>query len=220
MLKQGDGAAFKYAERGAFPGSILPRYVRGVGPCPCFLGHRCDLVGSWERGGRGLGWARGSVLRALLGTCWGSWAFPICLGERSVCSGTSSGAGRVSACKGRGGGGVAVVLADPPAHPGSGFGVSSACWQAARRGFGDVLLGSPGGSQRQGRSCRALKPSAWEGRGAALQPALAAWGDACQVGGALRPVQTYPSACSGFSKQPRDFPNISPHLAGYLSAKL
>lgn len=52
VWKWGDRAAFEYAEQGAFPGSVIPRYVCGVGPCPHFLGHQCDLL--WGAG-RGIG---------------------------------------------------------------------------------------------------------------------------------------------------------------------
>lgn len=67
--------------------------------------------------------------------------------------------------------GMAVVFADPSANPRSGYLLPPRNWQAARRGFWDVLSGSPDGSQGQGRSCHAPEISVWEGRGAVLQMA-------------------------------------------------
>lgn len=189
---------------GLSPALSSPGMSMGWVPAPVSWDTGVTWWGGWE-GDRGLGWARGSVLRALLGTCWGRWASPACLGERSVCSGTSSGAGRVSACKG-----VAVVLADPPANPGSGLGVSPAParrWQAARRGFWDVLLGSPGSSQGQGRSCRALKPSAYGKAGEQHCSQLWRRGvTPARLVGLSPPVQTYPSACSGFFQAAKGLP--------------
>lgn len=37
VRKPGGHATFKYTEHRACPGSVLPRYVCGVDPCPCFL---------------------------------------------------------------------------------------------------------------------------------------------------------------------------------------
>lgn len=131
VRKPGGHATFKYTEHGACPGSVLPRYVCGVDPCPCFLGTPMRPGGGL--GGRSGAWlGKGWHVEGLLGTRGGSWDSPACLGARSVCLGTSSGPGKVSVCKG-----VAVVIADPPANPGSGLGASPAHRGTGRLPEGD-----------------------------------------------------------------------------------
>lgn len=78
--------------------------------------------------------------------------------------------------------------------------------QPARRGFWNILSGSPDGSEGQGRSCHAPELSVWEGRGAVLQMAptstgwhLPGWQSPRSFAGILL-------SCSVFPKRPKGLP--------------
>lgn len=117
---------------------------RGLSLAPSSPGMSVGLVPalvSWDTnvtfcgglgGGLGAWLSKRQRVEGLLGTCWGSWASPTCLGERSVRSGTSSDPGGVSVCEG-----VAVALADPPANSGSGLGAFPAHRSTGRLPGGD-----------------------------------------------------------------------------------
>lgn len=107
-----------------------------------------------------------------------------------------------------------LCLQIPLLISGQGSGISRLVghWWAATRGFWDVFSGSLSGSRGQGRSCHTLsclRRKAGEHHCRGLRHhGMAPAG----TGGAFSPLQTYLSACSGFSKQPVGFPN--PHPAG------
>lgn len=195
VRKGGDRAAFKYTEHVAFPGSILLRYVCGVGPCPSFLGHQCQLVGGWE-GGQGLGWARGSMLRACWGPAGGAGFLPPVWGRDLFAQGQAVAPAGFLCVRGQ-----QSCLQIPLLIPGQGSGrvLPTEALAGCREGILGCFLWKPGWLTRARQELSYTELSAWEGKGAVLQTALASWDGTCWVGGALgrrtcQPPLAFPSS--------------------------